>query len=264
MPKVSFLTSVFNGKDYIHNAIESVRTQSIYDWEYIIVDDGSTDGTIQELSLVSDKRVKVISLQRSGRGSALNEGLRHCCGEFIAILDADDQASKFRIEIQLGIFKKHPKFDVLSSECVFARDDLLQFIPEQIKVTELAPRSLLYDSKIVHSSVLIRTSSLIALGGYDEQRHCLFDFDLWIRVMSNNYKVGLIHLPLVFRMLHEEQFFESKKRARYLWAGLVGRYRVVYLFGNRFFDWLTPLGYFLYGFLPKSFRRKTASRFNRL
>ena len=261
MPKVSFLTSVFNGSDYILDAIESVKSQSFKDWEYVIVDDGSTDGTSEKLAMISDLRVRIVSLQRSGRGKALNEGLDHCTGDFIAILDADDQASKYRIEVQLKIFGEFPEFAVLSSECVFLRNEILHHVPDEINVVELKPRSLLHGSRIVHSSVLIRKSALLAVGGYDEKRDCLFDFDLWIRLMSKDYKVGLIGLPLVFRMLHDNQFFENKRRATYLFAGLIARYRVVFLFRKSVFDWLIPLAYFFYGWLPRTVRQKTTPLF---
>jgi glycosyltransferase involved in cell wall biosynthesis len=90
MPKVSVITPVYNGEKYLQQAIHSVLTQSFEDWEFVVVDDGSTDSTPVILSEYSDPRLIVLSQVNSGEAAARNKGLDHAQGELIAFLDADD------------------------------------------------------------------------------------------------------------------------------------------------------------------------------
>lgn len=90
MTRISIIMPVFNGQEYIEKAIESVLSQSLEDFELIIVDDGSTDETLGIAGSYDDERIRVISQNNQGPGQARNRGLDIACGEYVMFLDADD------------------------------------------------------------------------------------------------------------------------------------------------------------------------------
>src|SRR5678816_1429776 len=90
MPKVSVITPVYNGQSYIDTAINGLLSQTLQDWELIVVDDGSTDSTPQILEKFTDQRIRIIKQQNGGEARARNVGLHNVTGEYVAFLDADD------------------------------------------------------------------------------------------------------------------------------------------------------------------------------
>ena len=113
--QVSIITTVFNAKDFLSQSIESIRNQTFGNYEHLIINDGSTDGTKEYLDMIDDSRIKVIHLERSGRGVALNRGLYESKGKYIAILDADDYSSKSRLELQTEILNENKDCDLIST-----------------------------------------------------------------------------------------------------------------------------------------------------
>ena len=88
--EVSVITTTYNSLEYLPLSIESIQNQTFNNYEHIVVNDGSTDGTKDYLDSLKDQKIRVIHLERSGRGVALNKGLEESKGKYVAILDADD------------------------------------------------------------------------------------------------------------------------------------------------------------------------------
>ena len=100
--------TVYNGERYLSEAIRSIQSQSLSDFEFVIVDDGSEDRTPEILrEAQADSRIRVISKPRLGRARALNVAWTNACGTYIANLDADDIAYPSRLEKQLGFLRQH-------------------------------------------------------------------------------------------------------------------------------------------------------------
>src|ERR1051326_9037935 len=108
-PHVTVLMSVFNGEDFLAEAVESILAQTFRDFEFLIIDDGSSDGTPEILSRYAsrDTRVQTFHQQNKGVIASLNEGLRLARGDYIARMDADDIAFACRLEKQFKFMECH-------------------------------------------------------------------------------------------------------------------------------------------------------------
>jgi len=218
---ISVVITAFNSERFIRKSVDSILAQSHADIECIVVDDGSTDGTVDRLREIGDPRLRVVSEGRLGRGRALNLGLENAGGEYVAIQDADDISHPNRLEISLLAIKKSPKLGIVGSSQVIIREGenpKWPEIPQEVKKGKFrdVTSSLLYLNPLSHTTVLMRRETVKAIGGYDESRHNLFDFDLLIRLAQAGYRLGKIGAPLAAHRVHSAQFFEVGNRLSYV------------------------------------------------
>ena len=148
--QVSIITTVFNAKDFLNKSIESIRNQTFRNYEHLIINDGSTDGTKEYLDTIEDSRIKIIHLERSGRGVSLNRGLHESKGKYIAILDADDYSSNSRLELQTEILNENKDCDLIATSFGIHGIDLLPeesthlaSYKEQLKILE--PKEFIFN-----------------------------------------------------------------------------------------------------------------------
>ena len=105
-PLVSIMMPVYNGLPYIKASLESLYRQSYSNWECIVVDDGSTDGTTQFLNSLTDKRIRVFRFKKNkGRSAARQKALEEACGKYLAMLDADDIYHPEKLKKQVDILE---------------------------------------------------------------------------------------------------------------------------------------------------------------
>lgn len=121
-PAVSVFLSVYNGGPYLEAAVESVLQQTFADFEFIIVNDGSTDGTAAYLESLEDARVRVIHQENQGLGQPLNKWLHQCQGAYIMRLDADDVCHPRRMEKQYAFLEAHPEVMLVGCQLQFFSD----------------------------------------------------------------------------------------------------------------------------------------------
>lgn len=136
--KVSIMMPVFNGMPLIKASIESVFAQTYSNWECVIVDDGSTDGTGQYLDTLSDSRFKIHHFKyNQGRPKARQQALNMTTGDYVTMLDAEDLMSPNRLEMQIKVLEEHPDISLVSSSmCSFGTKTTLTRVrgPESFKV----------------------------------------------------------------------------------------------------------------------------------
>lgn len=167
MPRVSVLTTVYNGMPYLPMAVESIFNQTFSDFNYIIVDDGSNDATPAYLATLTDPRIKIISQANSGTGPAAQHGLKYCTGQYIARMDADDYSMPTRLEEQVAYMDAHPEVGLLGCQMApmghkgVGRNLEMPTNHEKIFSDMMAGRH-----GIAHSCLLIRDSRLREVGGY--------------------------------------------------------------------------------------------------
>lgn len=153
-PLVTVLMPVYNGEQHLAEAIDSVLTQDAPDFELLVVDDGSTDGTPEILRSCTDPRLRVVRVGHLGLIGALNRGLEQARGRFISRMDADDIMSGGRLRRQMEAFARHPRMVACGTqyELFGAREGLVR--PQQ------SPRScythLVFGSCVPHATVMIR------------------------------------------------------------------------------------------------------------
>lgn len=201
---ISVLCAVYNGERHLEAAIRSVLGQSHREFEFIIVNDGSTDGTAQLLERWArqDARVLVVHQENLGLAAALNRGLRLARGELIARQDADDVSLPRRIERQAAFLRRHPAYWVVG--CHYLKIDEHGTLLGQSRppARDLAIKIRLLDRNAVgHPCAMFRRREILALGGYDERWRCAQDYELWCRV-ALTAKLSNLREPLVMRREH--------------------------------------------------------------
>ena len=115
MPRVSVVTSVYNGEAYVEECIDSILNQTFQDFEYIILNNGSTDRTLEILNRHTDPRLHIIHQDNLGISRSLNKGISLSKSELIVRLDADDYSLPNRLEKQVTFMEQHPEISFCGS-----------------------------------------------------------------------------------------------------------------------------------------------------
>lgn len=189
IPSVSVLMGVRNAESCVRRAVESIRTQTLVDWELIVVDDGSVDGTRAVLNRIAseDSRLVVLHHAKSrGLAHALNLAFSRASGRLIGRMDADDIAYPDRLETQVAFLTTHPEIDVLGTGIDLVDEMGLQWGTLRMPELHEQLQRLRYRKPVpvAHPTVVMRRAVLERLGGYDGrlQQHGE-DADLWLRAL---------------------------------------------------------------------------------
>ena len=212
MPQISVVTSVHNGEDYLEQCINSILDQTFIDFEYIILNNGSTDRTSEILSSYKDSRMRIVHQENLGVPRSLNKGVSLCRTDLIARLDADDYVLPHWLERQYEFMSKNKDVVFRSSrfEELFNGKLFPQSFPFMGNDTEIR-ESLCFMNPVPHSLTVIRKHSLIKVGGYDTQFMIAHDYDLWVRLLEKGKGHNLDEVLGVCRT-HEKSFSMKKER----------------------------------------------------
>ena len=223
-PTVSVLLPVYNAERYLREAVESVLAQTFTDFELLVVDDGSTDGSLAILREFErrDPRVRVISRPNTGYVVALNEMLGLAKGEFIARMDADDVCMPERFTQQLSWFSAHTD-GVACGTWVLAVDaegDPLTIWrgPEDHKSVDQAHLRG-QGGTIIHPASMMRVAALRRLGGYRRELEPAEDLDLFLRLAEIG-SIGNVPLVLLRYRHHLMSVSHTRSREQIRKAGL--------------------------------------------
>ena len=209
-PRVTVLLAVRDGARYLREALVSVLEQSFTSFELLVVDDGSTDETPEILQSYRDSRLVVLHNAHSvGLTRSLNIGLRAARGEYIARLDADDACEPDRLATQVAFLESHPDVAALATGYVKIDSAGRSHGPRPAPLgrTDLRWR-LLFHNPLVHSSVMIRTRVLDAVGGFDEAFRYAQDYALWCRIVRR-MPIETLQDPLVRFRVHGRSITET-------------------------------------------------------
>ena len=209
LPLISVIIPTFNRWPLVGEAVESVLGQSVSNFELIVVDDGSTDGTAKELARFGS-RLHFFATPRGGVAAARNFGVSRARGRYLAFLDSDDLWRPRKLEVQTSFFEQHPEVQVCQTEEIWIRNGIKvnsKFI-HQKPSGDIFARSL--ELCLVSPSAVMMTKELFdRLGGFDETFPVCEDYDLWLRIAAN-HSVALIPEPLVIkRGGHDDQLSRS-------------------------------------------------------
>lgn len=213
-PEITVLMSVFNGSNTVANAIESILNQTFKNFEFIIINDGSTDDTSEILNQFSkaDSRINLFEQKNLGLTKSLNNGVNAANGKYIARQDADDLSKPQRLQKQLLLFQNNPSIALVGSNSEDHYDSLGAssewgfYSDEELK-------SIVYlQTPFPHSSAMVRTDALRAVGGYNEDFKTSQDADLWMRIASK-HEISMCPEALIERHIHPNSI-SSKKHFR--------------------------------------------------
>jgi len=206
-PLVSVVMSAYNKGDFIGEAIESILGQSFPDFELIVVNDGSTDGSgeIIERYKRADSRLQAFDQPNRGVVYTANRGCALARGKYIARLDADDVAMPTRLERQVEFLERQPQVAVLGAGWyILGRGGkcLGPIAPAEDDgaIRELLPRRNCF----AQSAVMMRTDVFRAVGGYRPAFPPAEDYDLWLRI-SDRYQMANLPYPLLYYRMHPQQ-----------------------------------------------------------
>jgi glycosyltransferase involved in cell wall biosynthesis len=195
-PVVSVLMSAYNAEAYVNTAIESILNQTFKDFEFIIINDGSTDRTKELLESHIDRRISRINQSNTGLTKALNRGLSVARGEYIARIDADDIAKPERLEKQVAFLLENRETALVGSSCEGIDKHGTVIWTNSLPTTNAQIKwRLLFHNCIPHSTVMFRRDAILALGGYNESISYAQDYDLWLRV-AEKYRIANAQEPL--------------------------------------------------------------------
>jgi glycosyltransferase involved in cell wall biosynthesis len=195
--------AVRDGEPYVRDAIESVLSQSVADFEFLIVDDGSTDRTSRIVASYRDSRIRLTTMDRNvGLSAALNEGVRLAQAPLVARQDADDVSEPIRLERQVAAMNARPELALLGSQAVEITQN---GVATGTVRRPMAPASMrwfsVFDNPFIHTSVVFRAEVVRALGGFDAAFDPFSqDYDLWCRVMEEHAVANLPDRLLRYRV----------------------------------------------------------------
>jgi len=193
-PEVSVIMPVYNGEKYLNESIDSILTQTFKNFEFIIINDGSTDNCLSLISEYKDDRIIIIDQMNKGLACSLNTGIELSKGKYIARQDQDDISLPNRLARQVTFFDDNSDYAMVGTWAkIFSEGDIRERYHKH--PTEYADilSEMIFDNPFVHSSVMIRRSVFSELGGYsiDITRQPPEDYELWSRIVKK-YKVANI------------------------------------------------------------------------
>lgn len=190
--KVSVIMAVYNGEDYLEESINSILQQTYPYFEFIIVNDGSSDGTAEILNNITDKRVKVYHLYKNrGVSYARNYAVKKANTRWLVLQDHDDISVPERIEVQLKYMQEHPElvaafsmFQQFKEELTFHQAHLKLLQTGPFFTTRQLKERRFFCPWVCYGSALIARQAFLQAGGYDNSCFLGEDFDLFLRLME--------------------------------------------------------------------------------
>jgi len=185
MPRVAVVTSVYNGEAYLEECINSILKQTLQNFEYIILNNGSTDRTPEILNRYTDPRLQIIHQENLGISKSLNKGISLTKSNLIARLDADDYSSPDRLEKQITFMEQHPeivfcgsRFKELIGKRLFTQK--VRFIEKDEDIRKIVSCF----NPFSHSTIVMRKKTFTKSGGYNNKFEYSQDYDLWVRMLN--------------------------------------------------------------------------------
>jgi len=217
-PAITVLMPAYNAGKYIGAAICSVLSQTFADFELLIVNDGSTDNTLEVINTFNDPRIQVISQSNKGVAEALNTGLKHSKATYIARFDADDVCYPHRLERQYYFLKENPDYVLAGSDAdyILENDDFLFHFRCFAHTDEEIKRRLYFYCPFVHPTVMYRKDVVDNAGGYPVDAHNFEDYMLWTTIAKDGKFCNLPEPLIKYRLnSHSVTIDERWRGARF-------------------------------------------------
>lgn len=211
--KISVLMGIYNCKTTLEQAVESIKKQTYTNWELIICDDGSTDGTLELAKRIqkTDERIIVLSNEKNyGLNKTLNNCLSNAHGKYIARMDGDDDCSPDRFAIQIDFLEKHQEYAIVSSPMILF-DEQGEW-GETKAIEKPTASDVVCGNPICHAPVMMRKECMDRVHGYTEDKKMLRveDVNLWIKLYAAGYKCYNLQVPL-YRMRNDKNALSRRK-----------------------------------------------------
>lgn len=216
MPRVSVILPVYNGEKYLTQAIDSVLSQTFTDFELLLLNDGSTDGSETIVQSYNDERIVYVKNERnSGLIFTLNKGIERARGEYIVRMDADDICFPERLDVQSRWLDEHPGIAVVASFSININEDgnAAGFSNKDrgfVTATQIR-RRMPVENCLAHPTVMGRANVFKAYAYSPLQVH-IEDYDLWLRLLADGHVIQKIPAPLLYYRVHQTSVTQSRLR----------------------------------------------------
>ena len=210
---ISVIIPVFNGEKTIQETIDSILNQTFQNIELIIINDGSTDSTVQIINNISDSRIKLFSYANGGLSTSRNRGISLAQGEYISFIDADDLWTPDKLESQWQALQENPQADVAYSWTDYI-DESSNFLKSgrRIKANgDAFSKLLLFNFLENGSNPLIRQKALEKVGDFDRSICTAGDKDMWLRLAAN-YNFVCVEKPQILYRISTNSMSTNLKR----------------------------------------------------
>ena len=197
VPRVTVLMSVFNGAPYLEECLASIWHQTFEDFEFLVLDDGSTDRTEEILASVRDSRFRFLRLKHVGLNRALNVGLKLGNGEYVARQDADDISFPDRLAKQVEYLDNHPEVALVGSGAKIVTDKgkIMRDLSFPTSHMDLVAELHRFKNPLPHTTIMFRRATILRYGGYRELFTDAEDYDLHLR-LAETQQIASMHEPL--------------------------------------------------------------------
>jgi glycosyltransferase involved in cell wall biosynthesis len=204
MPLISVLLPVYNGGQYLYEAVESTLAQSFSDFELLILNDGSTDNSsrvLQELE-TRDQRIRVISRENRGLNRSLNELVLAARGQYLARMDQDDVCMPSRFQRQIEFLESHPDHVAVGGWIMQMNEVGLPIgiIKSPCEHTEIDGANLKGYCSVWHPTAFMRKDAMVAVEGYRDEYDSAADLDLWLRLAEIGKIANVPEIVLRYRL----------------------------------------------------------------
>ena len=254
--RISVLMGIYNCEETLVSAVRSIQNQTYGNWELILCDDGSADGTfaLAEQLAKKDGRIVLLKNERNlGLNKTLNRCLAAATGEFVARMDGDDESLLHRFETQISFLNTHTEFQMVSSPMILF-DETGEWghttVPENPKGADIVA-----GTAINHAPVMLRKAALETVGGYSEEEFTrrVEDVDLWIRMYAAGFRCHNIQQPL-YRMRNDRNAL-NRRKYRYRINSVRVRLRGCKLLGLGPISYLKAIRPMINGLVPAKLRQ---------
>jgi glycosyltransferase involved in cell wall biosynthesis len=219
VPKISVLMAVYNGLPYLREAIESVLFQTIADFEFLIIDDASTDDSVACIRSYQDPRIRLVQNEHNlGTSRTLNKGLKLSRAPYVARLDQDDVCLPDRLQEQLLFLEKRPDIALVCS-WEYGIDShgrkIRNWRMELENFGAFVGPLVVGKCPIWHPSITFRRQAVIDVGGYDQSYAPAEDFELSMRFAMRRYNAAIVPKYLVMQRQHEMRQSVQREAAQW-------------------------------------------------
>lgn len=244
-PKVTVVTPSYNQAEYLENTILSVLNQDYPNIEYVIIDGGSTDGSVDIIKRYQDRLAYWISEPDSGQSNAINKGFKHATGEIFNWLNSDDILMPSAVKIAVHYLLNKPEIGMVYGDRIII-DKKGNFL-SLVEVPSFNAKSMMYNWTIPQETAFFRREHWFDVGGLDIGINYYLDYDLWCRL---NKVTQIYHIPFVLGAYRTHDLAKTfqcrtfrKKESKEEKAKVVSRHfsRKVKRFEKKFYEKYNPL-----------------------
>jgi len=215
-PLISIITPTYQRAEFIEEMLKSILVQTYSNWELILVDDGSTDNTVELIKpYLNDQRIKYHYQENNGQSSARKKAIQLAEGEYLAFLDSDNVWIPTRLELGLKAIESDPTIDLTYGDIVEIDIDSVEQPTQNMKRFSgaVAPE-LVKDNFITMNTVLVKKTAVIKVGAFRSEVKRADDYDMWLRLSAEHNFLYVPKIMVKYRVMDDQ--ISSNKAGRFI------------------------------------------------